>query len=400
MPTAVSTDRASEIAAKFRAIIDHLDGQLVERRTELTLLALALVSRTHIILHGEPGNAKTMTVERFLAYLDGVALFKTQAFKGSVPEQFLGPISVKGMAEDEYRRIVRGKFADSHVTVIDELPRAPRSILPAFQGGMVERTFDNGDGPVPIPLMTFIGTSNHLLDDDELAAFFDRFTWRTVVKGPSSQESFKDIMRLSLGRRTDPKAARVGPDMSVALYELELLQAHAATIEVPDDVLDALGELWDVLLAQGINPSVRRYDDLLRGLQAAAALRGDDVVSIDDVMLAQHSLWTSEAEIPIVYGEVVKFASEWVRETAALLDTAAELRVQFAQLQAMAPVDISTARNTAIGVASDGRGLAGLIDKQIAAATGGDVKPLENALANIAQARAWISDKLMGGLTL
>lgn len=391
------------VAAKLRGILDELDTRLVGRRTHCHLTMVALASRTHLLMHGEPGTGKTMSVEALLDFLPDVSIFKTQAYKASTPEQFLGPISYKAMEQDRYERITAGRFADCHIAAIDELPRAPRAMLPAFQGGMVERTFDNGSGPMPIPLMTFLGTSNHIPDDSELEAFFDRLTWKIVVERSQSQEDFKAILRGAIERRANPARFIPNPDLFVTLDELAALQAFVDLVTVPDEILDAIGELWMNLLAAGVRPSDRRYTSMIAGLQATAALRGDDTVVIDDLLLLQHALWSSEAEIPVVYGEILKFASEWEREKATLLDAHADLRAKFSEMQNgyAQTHDANVARNAAIQIASDARDLGGLLDKHVAAAgTGADVSALQRGRADVDVFRAWISNRLMGGLNL
>lgn len=401
MPTATTID-VQKVIEKMTAMRDALDKKIVDRREQLLGVQIALVSKSHIILHGNPGNAKSMTVNGLLTYLPDVHLFATQAFKASTPEQFLGPISMKGLEEDEFRRIVANRFADCHVAFIDELPRAPRAILPAFQGGMVERTFDNGNGPEPIPLMTMIGTSNHLPDDDELQAFFDRFTWRYVVEAPQSQDSFKEILRGGVERRlSGGNVTPPDPEECVSLDELVTLQDHAASVTVPDEIYDTIGEIWSNLTGIGVQPSIRRYNDLVGGLQAAAALRGDDTVRADDVLLGQHSLWTSETERAEVYGEIVKHASEWEKEKAALLDGFTESRAKLIEIQTAVagnPSSMADVRNEALDVVADFKKFEDAARKHVGAATGQDVSGLERALHEVEVGREWVGDKLMGGI--
>lgn len=399
------TQKVTAAIDKMRAAITFQDGKLVERRTALHLLAIALISRSHIILHGNPGNAKSMSVDGLLRHLPELRQVKTQAYKASSPEQFLGPISFKAMEQDEYRRNVTRKFADCEVFYCDEVPRAPRAVLPAFQGGMVEREFDNGNGPEPIDLMTFIGTSNHIPDDDELEAFFDRFLWKLVIAPPSSQLSFVSILRGGVERRANGPSvnAQVDPDTIVTREELLLLQVAATKVDVPDEVLEALGEVWSNLTGAGVVASVRRYNDFVLGLQAAALLDGRDAVNTDDLMLGEHALWSVEQDIEQVRAEVVKHASDWMRETANVLDAHSEKGDEFAKLQTdlAQGADRSALRSTALDLLSEQRDtLRPLIEKQIADAQGRDTSRLENALDEIERTREWVSTNLLAGLSV
>jgi MoxR-like ATPase len=403
--TGVFTAAVTAAVEKMRAAISFQDGKLVERRTALQLLAIALISRSHILLHGNPGNAKSMSVDGLLRHLPELRLVKTQAYKASSPEQFLGPISFKAMEEDEYRRKVDRKFADCEVYFCDEVPRAPRAVLPAFQGGMVEREFDNGDGPKPIDLMTFIGTSNHIPEDDELEAFFDRFLWKLVITPPSSQSSLVEILKGGVQRRSQGSAAnaQVDPATVVTREELELLQVAATKVTVPDEVMEALAEVWSNLTGSGVVASVRRYNDFVGGLQAAALLDGRDAVNTDDLMLGEHALWSAEQDQEQVRAEVVKHASDWMRETASVLDAHAEKHDEFAKLQAdlAQGADKGELRSSALDLITEQRDvLRPMVEKQISEAQGRDVSRLSNALSEIETTREWVSENLLGGLAV
>lgn len=409
MPTQTLTT-----AEKMAAIRDFQETErgLVGRRTEMHITQIALAAKLHILLYGPPGVAKSMTVDGILKHLPDVSQFKTQAYKASPPEQFLGPLSIKGMAEDRFERILTNRLADCDVAFIDELSRAPRAVLPAFQGMMVEREFDGGNGMQHVPLMSLIGAVNHLLEDDaELAAFFDRFTLKLIVSPPASQDQFVQIMRGAL-RRRDVGETAIPDELLISYVELEELQAAVEIVNVPESVLDRLGELWSNLSGIGIVPSIRRYVDLTKAMQAAAALDGRDEVIQDDIQIAQHALWTSPDERPLVYKEVVAFASEWVKDRAKLMDAFADSIDRLGQIQALiaSGSDASTTvevkeksksiRDHGITLLDEQRKLRDQIERHIADASGQDTAELSATLSQMDAAKSWVSDALLGGLSL
>lgn len=413
MPTSTAVE-IEATASKLAAMPSWLEDErgLVGRRTETSLTTIAIAARLHMLLYGSPGTAKSMTIDSVLKHLLDARQFKTQAFKASPPEQFLGPISIKRMADDEFIRIVTNRLADCDFAFIDELSRAPRAVLPAFQGMMVEREFDAGNGIQPVPLMSLFGAVNHLLEDDsELAAFFDRFTLKVMVMPPPSQDQFTQIMRGALNRREQGEAI-VPDELLITRSELVDFQRHVETIHTPDSVLDKLGELWANLLGVGISPSIRRYVDLTKAMQAQAAIEGRDEVLEDDLQLAQHSLWTAEAERKAVYGQVVKFASEWVKANAEVLNSFADSVDRLGQIQALVASgsDASTRvtiseterslRDHAIQLVSEQRLIDSSIERQKQDAQGRDVAELETIQSQIVASRQWISDRLMAGLSI
>jgi MoxR-like ATPase len=409
----MTTTTTASTAQKFADIRDFQESErgLIGRRTECYVLQVGLAARLHMILHGKPGVAKSMTIDGLLEHLPHLTKFKTQAYKASPPEQFLGPISIKGMTEDRFVRIITNKVADVQVAVIDELTRAPRAILPAFQGMMVEREFDSGDGVKPVPLISLIGSVNHIPQDEELEAFLDRFALKLVVNPPASQAQFTDILKGALKRRRDGRA-QIPDELLVGEQEFVDFQHAVTQVHVPEEVLDRFGELWANLLGAGVEPSVRRYVDTTAAMQAVAALDGRDECTVDDLQIAQHAMWTHEEEIATVYKQVVGFASEWVKKRAELLDSFTETLDRLGQVQALiasgadpsASVEIAERSDSitqhAIRVVNGQRTLRELVEHHITDATGQDVSDLQAVLVQMDAGKAWVQDRLLGGLSL
>ena len=300
--------------------------------------------------------------------------------------------------------------------MIDELPRAPRALLPAFQGMMVEREFDAGAGVQPVPLESLIGTANHVPDDPELEAFFDRFTFKVVVKGPQSQQEFIAIMESAL-RRQELGLPDVPDELIVTEAELREFQQFVTTVSVDRSILIKFGELWANILALDIMPSPRRWQDLLLGMKVMAGLDGRQEVIEDDLQIAQHSLWARPEDAPKVYGEVIKFASEWIKARAEIiasfqdtLDRLGEVQAAiaagadpFSELTVGDPDDPASKKKLmdhGIKVVTEQKAVAELARKHIADATGQDTAELESVLTQIDAAKAWVQDRLVGGLEL
>src|ERR1035437_675593 len=406
MPTTLTS-----VADKMAAIRDFQeDGGLIGRRAEMHSIQVAIAAKLHILLYGSPGVAKSMTVDGILKHLPGVRQFKTQAYKASPPEQFLGPLSIKGMADDRFERIITNRLADCEVAFVDELSRAPRAVLPAFQGMMVEREFDAGNGIQRVPRMSLIGAVNHLLEDDaELAAFFDRFTLKLVVKPPPSIDQFTTILKGAIGRRSNGEAT-IPDELIVSAAELMIFQREVEEVNVPEDVLNALGDLWSNLVGVGITPSIRRYVDLTKAMQACAALDGRDEVLLDDVQIAQHSLWTAVSDRDAVYKQVIKFASEWVQDKATLTEAFAETVDRLGQVQTLVAsgskaskqVEIAekteSIRDHGIAISGSQKTLREQITKLKGDAQGRDVADLDAILVQMDATKEWISTNLLGGL--
>lgn len=421
MPTlatsSILTPTVLATAAKFKGALDFQERErgLIARRNELHVLSVCVVVKMHPLLYGKPGVAKSMSVDGLMMHLPELSKFKTQAYKASPPEQFLGPISIKGMEQDRFVRIVTGKLPDVEIAVVDEVARAPRAVLPAFQGLMVEREFDSGEGVMPVPLQSFIGTANHIPEDPELEAFFDRWAFKLIVVGPQSQEQFKSILRGALKRQEFGEPA-IPDELLISRAELAEFQKAATTVNVPEPILDALAEMWSNVVGRGIESSPRRYTDLVKATRGVALLDGRDEVSQDDLQIAMHSLWNVESEAPVVREEVVKLASAWVQEKVELLDTFAETLDRLGQVQTLVAAGTETSAHVeiqegdkkversiidhAIRVVGDNKTLRALIDRHIADATGQDTSELTAVLAQMDAGQTWVQDRILGGLAL
>lgn len=416
--SAIAISRIADIAKKLAGIptFQEEDCGLIGRRTEMRLLLICLIARLHILYYGKPGVAKSMTVDGMRRHFPGMTQFKTQAYKQSPPEQFFGQISLKGMADDNYYRLTAGKAPDAQLVVVDEVARAPQGLLPAFQGMMVEREFDSGSGVMPIPLETFIGTVNDVPDNRELNAFFDRYAFKTVVSGPRSQEEFLAIMQ-SARKRRQFGLPDVPSELLISGDELREIQAFVPTVVIPRSLELKMAELWANVLAMDIEPSPRRWTDLESGMQANATLDGREECTDDDLQIAAHSLWIRPEDAEKVYAAVVSFASEWVKESAELVEAFRDTLDRLGQVQnAVAkggdnktkltigdpddPDNTAALLDHGMQVVGDHRKLRGLIESHIAAATGQDVSQLEAVLVQMDASKAWIQDRLTFGLEL
>lgn len=407
MPTITAPAKAgvSTIIDKFKAILDFQDARIINRRHELLVMQIAFVAKVHVVLHGPPGNGKSMTADGIVSHFPDARIFKTQAYKASTPEQFLGPISFKAMENDEYRRITKGKFADCDFAYVDELPRAPKPVMTSFQGGMVEREFDNGNGPEPIDLRTFIGTSNHLPDDEELQAFFDRFCFKLIIEPPQSQDDIRAIIRGGIERRAGRQSLQPPVELMVELWELDALHDAANQVVVPDDFEIAVADLYANLVGEGVTFSPRRLADFVGACQAAALLDGRTEVMQDDILLADDSLWSAEEDRELVHSHVVKFASEWQKEKSELIDSYDELKDKLVKIQSKASqlVGQSIPRemtNEGIDIINEQANLRPLVEKHIAAAAGRDTSALDGMLGEMDNAKKYVQDRLLGGLEL
>ena len=163
-------------------------------------------------------NTQTQTQQIF---------FQRLLTKFTTPEELFGPLSLKALENDIYRRNTVGYLPTCQIAFLDEIFKANSSILNTLLTILNERKFDNGI-PLPLevleddntddstdntvnvmaggggggtirencPIRTVVGASNELGNDsDELIALYDRFLIRKEVL-PVSDENIIQLLQL------------------------------------------------------------------------------------------------------------------------------------------------------------------------------------------------------------
>ncbi|HYA34731.1 MAG TPA: AAA family ATPase, partial [Candidatus Binataceae bacterium] len=263
-----------------------------------------------------PGTAKSMLADELCRRIEGANYFQWLLTKFSTPEEIFGAVSLKGLEEDDYRRVTAYKLPEAHIAFLDEIFKANSSILNALLTIVNERIFHNGRQRVSVPLITMFGASNELPDEDELSALYDRFMLRFIVD--YVVEDFRFLKML--------ESASAPSRTTLTFAELGEMRAAAARIPVGEGVLRSILELRRVLAAEQIIVSDRRWKNSLDALRAHAYLMGRDQVSDDDLLFLEHALWKDPEERPKVRDAIRHLVKGYEEEARELLIQSQELR--------------------------------------------------------------------------
>ena len=276
---------------RLAGLLAVLEAGLVERRQVLRASLLAALAGEHTLLVGPPGTAKSALARRIhLAFRDA-RYFERLLTRFTVPEELFGPLSIRALEEDRYERHVAGFLPDAAVAFIDEVFKANSAILNALLTLLNEREFDNGAGRLRCPLISVVGATNVVPEDEVAEAFFDRFLLRLTV-APVSAEGFRRL--LGEDRAALPEA--LAPPSALQLDEADLgaLAQAAAACALPAAVLDRLAELRAWLAGRGVYVSDRRWVKLAHLLRVAAASEGRAAASEWDLGLVPYCVAADE----------------------------------------------------------------------------------------------------------
>lgn len=178
---------------------------------------------------------------------------------------------------------------------------------------MNEKLFFN-DGEQEVPLVTLIGASNEYIEEDSLAALYDRFLCRwhvNYIQDSSNRLAlFKGFLDSRKGKSKLQKAAltTVGKT-EIDIEDLFLLNEKVKEVDINIKVLKEYNKLFNTLEKKGIVVSDRRKNESLKILQASALLDGRDYVDVSDFMALKYTLWNVESDLSVLVEELSKIAS-------------------------------------------------------------------------------------------
>jgi MoxR-like ATPase len=279
-----------KLKARLTGIRDALSEGLIERDIPVRLAFLAALAGEHLLLIGPPGTAKSELARRLRLAFTGQAYFERLLTRFSVPEELFGPLSIKALEEDKYQRQTDGYLPTASVAFLDEIFKANSAILNALLTLLNEREFDNGTHRVKTPLVSVVGASNELPQEEELLALYDRFLVRYHV-GPVTDEGFSKLLDL----RGHAKPSIDDADR-LTQQDIDHIHTAAMKVTVPPEVASLLKAMRKFCQDQKIPVSDRRWRKALFLLQVAAHTDGRATVSVWDCWLLQHCLWHKPEE--------------------------------------------------------------------------------------------------------
>jgi MoxR-like ATPase len=281
---------APPLKERLAAVRDSLLDGLVERDEAVRLGLLATVAGEHLLLVGPPGTAKSLLARRLHGALADATYFERLLTRFSVPEELFGPLSIRGLEEDRYKRQTRGYLPDASVAFLDEIFKANSAILNALLTLLNERAFDDDGERRSVPLVSVVGASNELPEGEELDALYDRFLLRLWV-GPVSDAGLDALLDLP----ADADGA-VPPALRLTAADLDALRVGARAVVLDPDLRELLKDLRMFLAEQGVAFSDRRLRKVVGLLRIAAHTDGRAVASVWDAWLLQHCAWDEPSQ--------------------------------------------------------------------------------------------------------
>jgi len=302
---------------KLKKIRSDLKSRYFERDDVIDGAFCALLTGSHLLLIGPPGTAKSQLANEICRKITGARYFQWLLTKFTTPEELFGAVSLKGLENDEYRRVTSGKLPEAHIAFLDEVFKASSSILNTLLTIMNERIFYNGTEKVRIPLISLFGASNELpSEEDELEALYDRFLLRYVVD--YIKEDFRFLKMLNTENEISVEGV-------ITSEELDSCREEAGRVKLPSNILKLISRIRKDLAKKGIPPSDRRYKQSVSLLKSRAYLEGRSEVSEDDLRFLENVLWREPGEKAEIQSVIHQSLHGWRDRLRELLIQAKEL---------------------------------------------------------------------------
>src|SRR5262245_38690260 len=247
---AVMSRGVTKESASLRASSSDAARGLVERETLVELIALSAVAREHMLVIGPPGTAKSEAVRRIALACSG-RYFEYLLGRFTEPSEIFGPIDLRKLKDGVVETETSGMLPEAEIAFLDEVFLGSTAILNTLLGILNERTFTRGHTRVRCPLRVCVGASNRLPEDEQLAAFADRFLVRAFVE-PIGDSGLEELLSAGWTLRGDDEAA--GPS---AMAHLDRLSAAAQTMDL-GGTRAALAHAVRLLRQAGIDLTDRR----------------------------------------------------------------------------------------------------------------------------------------------
>ncbi len=278
----MTLDDLFEFVGSCRNLEREINALFYEREEAIRASILALLTNEHVYQIGLPGTGKSLLIRTLAQRVSGCIFFETLLNGESTRESLSESTGRQGLA-------------NAHIVFLDEVFRAPKSLLFSLLPALNERIFYDG-GPKRLPLLSLFAASNQNPSPaDGLDAFYDRFTFRSLIRPIAKKKNFQDYMD-----DHRPSMPNLG-DFPLPVDSLkESGNAIRTLVEFDVGGREAIWHVRERFSQEGIWLSDRRWKKVWIAAKAAAAYAFSERVREIHVRELFPVLWTYPTEFRMI----------------------------------------------------------------------------------------------------
>ena len=286
------SNAVSKLAEAREKIQEQLSRVIVGQEDVVEQILIAIFSRSHCLLEGVPGLAKTLMISTLAETLD-LSFNRIQFTPDLMPADITGTeiIEENRTTGARERRFMEGPIF-SNIVLADEINRTPPKPQAALLAALQERQDTVGRVRHPLSDPFFVLATQNPIEQEGTyplpEAQQDRFMFKVFVKYPSFMDEFEIARRTTTG-----KQAEVSPVLSGE--EILSLQETVRDVPVSDHVIryaislvrqtrigeEGTPEFVREMVGWGAGPRAVQF--LILGGKARALLHGRTHVAPEDI---------------------------------------------------------------------------------------------------------------------
>lgn len=321
---------------KLHAIRDHISSKYYEVDDFVKCLMLSMISRTHMIVLGEPGIAKSAILREFVDHMDfdqanGTPYFHIQMGADISPNNIFGaPDIAYFKTHGIIKRHYKGFLPDAVIAFCSEFYRVSDQVA---NSGLLtilnEGEFKNGTETIKTNLRFFMADTNFFpkqkddLDAEEtdfkLQALHDRFLARYYLKPLRDPDNKVKMILMDDDLTCDTR---------IKLSELMLIQDELPNVRMDAEIAKSMVSISTHLEEKhNIFISPRRLKLSRNLIKASAIFEGRTYCVPEDLNALQFSFWQKEEDIlkvkEIIYeilNKPIKDAKRYEKVLSSILD--------------------------------------------------------------------------------
>jgi MoxR-like ATPase len=341
---------------KIIKVTKELEEKLIEREAIIRLVLLAIFSKQHVFLIGEPGVAKTKLLKTVCRIVSNASFWEKLMTKETQEHHLVGiehssdplsrflslinPVemlqySKQGSSSSiraivnffNVKKLINKNKEDEEITkkesmlyhefiLFDEMFKAPNELLVSTLPMLNERYYTSKGKAHKVPLSSLFAASNELPKGELIEPFVDRIPFFIIVNPIKKAENFIKYITGKFDKNPDTQT-------KFLMEEIEYCVLQSKNVVLNSEMQEVFVNLERAIRKSGIKVSNRKFgpDYIIQILQVCAWINGRAEVNISDFFLIKDCAWHTFEDKAKLEGVIHDFLFENRESIENLINT-------------------------------------------------------------------------------